>query len=109
MGAIGLPVRGSTSSALTHLEGALSARTYEADRLSGLDLADGRPLLARYELSKAMRTLTAGSLANRRTGGLWRWHELLPVRNWEFVVHMGEGSTPLEPARRLRRLLGFSN
>jgi threonine synthase len=109
MGAIGLPVRGSTSSALTHLEGALSARTYEADRLSGLDLADGRPLLARYELSKAMRTLTAGSLANRRAGGLWRWHELLPVRNWEFVVHMGEGSTPLEPARRLGRLLGFSN
>ncbi|HEV2035193.1 MAG TPA: threonine synthase [Candidatus Dormibacteraeota bacterium] len=106
---VGLPTSGPTSSALSHLEGALSGLRYEADRLIGLDLSDGRPLLARYELSKAGRTLTAGSVANRTAGGLWRWHELLPVRRWEFVVHMGEGSTPLQPARRLGPLLGLSN
>jgi threonine synthase len=106
---VGLPARGPTSSALSHLEGALSGRTYEADRLIGPDPADGRPLLARYELSKAIRSLTAASLANRATGGLWRWHELLPVRRWEFVVHMGEGSTPLLAAKRMGPLLGLSN
>jgi threonine synthase len=106
---VGLPTSGPTGSALTHLQGALSGRIYEADRLIGLDVNDGKPLLARYDLPKAARTLTATSVAHRVAGGLWRWHELLPLRQWESVVHMGEGATALEPTRRLGRLFGLSN
>ena len=106
MATIGLPPTGPTGSALSHLEGALSGSKYDAERLSGLDPADAKPLLARYDLVRAGSTLTRVSLANRGAGGLWRWRELLPVRSWEFVVHMGEGSTPLEPARRLGARLG---
>ena len=40
-------------SALTHLEGSLSGERYPADRLMGLDPADDRPLLARYDLERA--------------------------------------------------------
>jgi len=109
MARVGLPISGTTNSALTHVEGALSGRRYDADGLIGLDPADGKPLLARYDLSKAASTLTAASIGGRAVGGLWRWHELLPVRHWEFVAHMGEGSTPLEPIRRLGSLLGLSN
>jgi len=109
MDGVGLPASGTTKSALSHLEGALSGRTYDADRLIGLDPSDSKPLLARYDLPNAASTLTAEAVARRAAGGLWRWHELLPVRNWEFVVHMGEGSTPLEPARRLGTELGLSN
>jgi threonine synthase len=53
---VGLPIGGSTNSALTHLEGALSGRSYDADRLIGPDPADGKPLLARYDLPNAART-----------------------------------------------------
>ena len=109
MDGVGLPASGTTKSTLSHLEGALSGRTYDADRLIGLDPSDSKPLLARYDLPNAASTLTAEAVARRAAGGLWRWHELLPVRNWEFVVHMGEGSTPLEPARRLGTELGLSN
>ena len=48
-------------------------------------------LLARYDIEKAARTLTKKSLAERRTGGLWRWAELLPVRDKSNVVYLGEG------------------
>jgi len=109
MDGVGLPASGTTKSTLSHLEGALSGRTYDADHLIGLDPSDSKPLLARYDLPNAASTLTAEAVARRAAGGLWRWHELLPVRNWEFVVHMGEGSTPLEPARRLGTELGLSN
>ena len=91
------------SSTLTHLEGALSGERYPADDLMGLDPADGRPLLARYDLEKAAGTLTAESLARRRTGGLWRWAELLPVRDPNHVVYLGEGGTPLLAQRQARR------
>ena len=93
-------------STLTHLEGALSGKTYPANELLGFDPADGRPLLARYDTEKAARTLTAESLAGRRTGGLWRWAELLPVRDREHIVYLGEGDTPLLAQPRLGKALG---
>ena len=95
-----------TGSTLICLEGALSGERYPADELMGLDPADGRPLLARYDLEKAARTMTAESLAERRTGGLWRWVELLPVRDRGHVVYLGEGDTPLLAQPRLGEALG---
>jgi threonine synthase len=93
-------------SALTHLEGSDSGETYDADGLIGLDPADGRPLLARYDLERAAATLTREALAARRAGGLWRWAELLPVRDPARRIHLGEGATPLLNAPRLGRELG---
>ena len=97
---------GATGSTLTHLEGALSGEKYPANELIGLDPADGRPLLARYDIEKAARTLTAEALAQRRSGGLWRWAELLPVRDRSNVVYLGEGDTPLLAQPRLGEALG---
>src|SRR3712207_6093946 len=92
-------------SALTHLVGSLSGAIYEADRLWGLDPADGRPLLARYDLLSAARTLTKAAMATRRTGGMWRWSELLPVRDRAHQIYLGEGATPLLRAATLGRAL----
>ena len=96
-----------TASTLSHLEGSLSEATYSADELINVDPIDGRPLLARYDLEKAADTLTAESLAVRRTGGMWRWAELLPVRERNRVVSLGEGDTPLLAQPRLGNSLGI--
>src|SRR5215217_3770523 len=93
-------------STLTHLEGALLLPTYHSNGLCYFDAAARRPLLARYATEKAARTLTAESLAGRRTGGLWRWAELLPVRDREHIVYLGEGDTPLLAQPRLGKALG---
>ncbi len=95
-----------SESTLTGLQGSLSGETYDADTLMGTDPVDGRPLLARYDLQAAGRTLTPESLAGRRSGGMWRWAELLPVRDPRHRVHLGEGATPLLPAPRLGAALG---
>src|SRR3712207_8601972 len=52
-----------------------SKKIYPADELANLDPADGRPLLARYDLEEAASTLNVASLADRRTGGVWRSEE----------------------------------
>lgn len=96
----------ATGSKLTHLEGALSGERYPADALANTDPTDGRPLLARYDLEEAARTLTVETLASRRSGGMWRWTELMPVRDWDNVFYRGEGDTPLLPQERLGRSLG---
>ena len=67
--------------------------------LIGLDPSDQRPLLARYDLVRAASTLTREAMASRGSGGLWRWRELLPVRDPSFITYLGEGDMPLQPVR----------
>src|SRR5688572_27362899 len=95
-----------TLSTMTDLVGSLSGAIYDADELWGLDPVDGKPLLARYGLAAAARTLARASMATRRTGGLWRWSELLPVRDPHRRLYLGEGATPLLPAPQLGQALG---
>jgi threonine synthase len=78
-------------STLTHLECSACARRHEADRLQNL-CGCGAPLLARYDLA-AVRVTPAQIAA--RPPGLWRWAELLPVRDPAHRVTLGEGDTPL--------------
>jgi threonine synthase len=75
----------------------------------GLDPVDQRPLLARYDTNAAARTLDKAVLTARRSGGLWRWRELLPVRRGESILHLGEGATPLQAAGRLGAWIGLSH
>jgi threonine synthase len=99
--------RSLTGSTLTHLEGSESQVVYDADTLHRTDPADGRPLLARYDLARAARRLPRQALAERRSGGMWRWAELLPVRSWSHVTSLGEGATPLVAPPPLARALGI--
>lgn len=79
---------------VTHLECALCGLHHEARKLHNLCVECGKPLLVRYDLRAAGRTLTPTSLKERESS-LWRYRELLPVDNWNNVVSFGEGWTPL--------------
>ncbi len=91
---------------VTHLECALCGVRYEARRLHNLCTECGRPLLVRYDLEAAARTLTRESLKGRRAD-LWRYAEVLPVEREENIVSLGEGWTPLLRAERLGGRLGL--
>ncbi|MEX0899839.1 MAG: threonine synthase [Gammaproteobacteria bacterium] len=91
-------------SCLLDFECSRTGRRYPADRLLTLSEA-GAPLLARYDLERAAKTLTPASLATRRTD-LWRYAEVLPEPPGAQPVTLGEGWTPLLPVPRLREVLG---
>ncbi|HLO20044.1 MAG TPA: threonine synthase [Sphingomicrobium sp.] len=78
---------------MTHLECSLTGERFEAGRPHNLSNA-GKPLLVRYDLEAAKRTLTRDSLATR-TPGMWKWRELLP--NDGEPVSLGEPETPIVP------------
>ena len=65
----------------------------------------GVPLLARYDIERAGRTLTRESLT-RRPATLWRYHEMLPVRDPSSITSLGEGMTPLLPLPRYGARIG---
>src|SRR5947209_8975300 len=92
---------------VSHLECAACGRRHEARRLHNLCVECGKPLLVRYDLDRAARTLTKETLKGRRAD-LWRYLEVLPVEHEENIVSLGEGFTPLLHARRLGESLGLS-
>lgn len=85
---------------LTHLECTACGQTCSADELQTVCRACGKVLYARYDLVRARRELDRDAFAGR-PATLWRWRELLPVRDPAHVVTLGEGGTPLLPAPRL--------
>jgi len=80
---------------LTHLECSRTGARYDADTVQGVSDA-GAPLLARYDLDGVRASLSREDIASRPQD-LWRYHELLPVRDAANITTLGEGMTPLLP------------
>jgi threonine synthase len=80
---------------LSHLECSRTGERYDADAVQGVSDA-GAPLLARYDLEGVRAAVTPAAVATRPPD-LWRYHELLPIRDPAHVTTLGEGFTPLLP------------
>ncbi|MCB0299024.1 MAG: threonine synthase, partial [Calditrichaeota bacterium] len=96
------------SSYLTHLECGYCAKEYPADQLWNLCTECGKPLLARYDLAKIRDAVSRDDLRHRAPN-LWRYAEVLPVRDERYRLCLGEGWTPLIHAKRLGQTLDFPN
>lgn len=95
------------TSLLIHLECPECGGKFDADHQQSICHHCHSPLLARYDLEAIRQRLTPNQLKTRYRG-LWRWAELLPVRDPTFRITLGEGDTPLIPVPRVSRFLGLS-
>ncbi|GAB4503272.1 MAG: threonine synthase [Anaerolineales bacterium] len=66
------------------------------------------PLLVNYDLLAARQHIDRDEI-RRRPKGMWRWRELLPVRDPENMITLGEGDTALLRLARVGKALGLSN
>jgi threonine synthase len=92
------------STNLVELECSACGKKYDASKEQHLCTC-GKPLLARYDLKHAARTLNLEALKSRpRT--MWRYAEVLPN---DPPVSLGEGMTPLVHAKRLGASMGLES
>ncbi len=92
---------------VTHLECAACGERHDHRKLQNVCVTCGKPLLVRYDLAKAALALDRATLSTR-VASMWRYRELLPVRDDGNIITLGEGWTPLTPATRLGHRLGLS-
>ncbi len=76
-----------------------TGEVFGGEQLIGLSTA-GKPLLARYNLTAIRGNFTPKEVVGRRAD-LWRYEEVLPVRDPRAQVTLGEGWTPLVDAPRI--------
>ena len=92
---------------LTHLECTACGLRHDADQLQTVCTACGKVLFARYDLNSVRQAVMPREFASRRWE-MWRYWELLPVRDAANVISLGEGLTPLVRVRKeATRKLGF--
>jgi threonine synthase len=91
----------------THLDCGWCGQAHPAEQLQRLSSCCARPLLARYDLG-ALRARFTPSVLPGRPANLWRYAEVLPVRDPAYVLTLGEGFSPLVQAARLGAALGVA-
>ena len=88
----------------THLECTATGTRYESEQLIGLSDV-GKPLFARYDLD-AIRPSFGMADVEHRQADLWRYADVLPVRDPACRISLGEGWTPLIDAPRTAARMG---
>ena len=81
---------------------------FDADTVHGVCPSCGKVLFARYDLAAVRSSITPDDFLGR-SWDMWRYRELLPVRNSANVVTLGEGMTPLlRVSEHVSARLGFT-
>ncbi|MCL4528940.1 MAG: threonine synthase [Chloroflexi bacterium] len=97
-----------TTSYLSELECSGCGRKFTPDKVHTFCPDCQSPLLARYDLTSVGKHADRDAIRHRQNG-LWRWHELLPVRDPQNFVFLGEGDTALLHLPHIGKELGLSN
>jgi len=90
----------------SHLECTRCGERYESERIWRLSPCCEKPLYPRYDLERIGPEFRPADLAGR-PATLWRYAEVLPVRDPGRRLSLGEGFTPLLDAPRLADALGL--
>ncbi|MCY4583819.1 MAG: threonine synthase [Chloroflexi bacterium] len=90
---------------LSHLQCTETGETYNADEPHTLSPAAQKVLYPRYDLDAVRREVDPSVFATRPST-MWRYFELMPVRDESNIVTLGEGGTPMMRAPNLERSLG---
>ena len=87
------------------LQCTLCGAEYPSEQLHGLSSCCSKPLYPRYDLQSLRSSFQPDALRDREPT-LWRYHEVLPVRDAWNRISLGEGFTPLLHVPRLADALG---
>ncbi len=92
---------------VSHLSCPKCKKTYASETLSQLCVC-GAPLLVMYDLKRVVSVFNKEML-RERAPDLWRYRELLPIKNPANVINLGEGMTPLLHLKRLGGEIGLDH
>jgi threonine synthase len=91
----------------THLECSFCGDKHDSNKIQTVCKKCGKPLFARYELELIKDVVTRRELVAREAS-MWKYWELLPVKDRKNIVSLGEGWTPLTQVKKLSEEIKLS-
>src|SRR6185369_16772470 len=105
VGKAGLSSQSPAMNFVTHLECANCGLRYDATQIHNLCTSCQRPLWVHYDLAALKRSFSKKALFGRPPT-LWRYLEMLPVRDPSNIVSLTETITPILETKRLAAHFG---
>ncbi|MDK2901830.1 MAG: threonine synthase [Thermosediminibacterales bacterium] len=93
---------------IKHLECSKCNSTFNPDKAMQLCPICSSPLLVRYDLIEVKNNLKKEEVKKRKPD-LWRYFELLPVKNENNKVSLGEGMTPIVELLKAGKEIGLNS
>lgn len=93
---------------VTHLECANCGTKYDASLVHNLCTSCNRPLWVKYDLEALKKAFPKSRLAGRPST-LWRYLEMLPIKDPSKIVSLNETVSPILETRRLAAEFGMPN
>jgi len=93
---------------VTHLECANCGQRYDASQVHNLCTACQRPLWVRYDLEALKKKFSKKDLFGRPPT-IWRYLEMLPIKDPDKIVSLTETITPILETKRLGAELGVKH
>jgi len=93
---------------VTHLECANCGQRYEAEQVHNLCTACQKPLWVRYDLAALKRNFSKKALFGRPPT-IWRYLEMLPMRDTANIVSLTETITPILEVKKMAAEFGVRN
>ncbi|MDK1029763.1 MAG: threonine synthase [Anaerolineae bacterium] len=98
----------NTSSYLQGLDCSGCTKQYSHEQIHTYCPECQSTLLVRYDLKSISNRVDRAEI-KMRSNGMWRWKEVLPVKDPVNFVYLGEGDTPLLRLHNLGKDLGLTN
>jgi threonine synthase len=92
---------------VTHLECANCGQKYDAALVHNLCTACNRPLWVKYDLDALKKNFPKSKLAGRPST-MWRYMEMLPIKDQAKIVSLTETVTPILETKRLGAEFGVN-
>lgn len=94
-------------SGLSHLRCSKCTKTYSSDQLRNI-CECGFPLVVVYDLKTIQQNVSPKDI-EKRSATMWRYHELLPVKDPAHIISLGEGYSPLLELKTLGKEVGLDS
>ena len=94
---------------IPHLECTRCDSQYSTGEIHNLCKKCRAPLFVRYDLREIAKKVHKGDFVTTRENSIWRYKELLPVKDENNIISLGEGYTPLFHASSLGNEIGLKS
>jgi threonine synthase len=91
---------------IKHLKCSKCQKTYSPDKVMQLCTSCSSPLIVEYDLNEVKLSVNKEDISKRKPD-LWRYFELLPLKDESNKVTLGEGMTPIVKLSNLGKEIGL--
>jgi len=102
-------IKSNPNSLITNLYCTNCGKEFSSEEIHTVCDKCGKVIYAKYDLEKAKETISKESIGSRKRYNIWRWHEIMPVKDEKYRITLGEGWTPILQFRNFGKQLNLDN